>query len=119
MRDHSVLLEGLPTSVVEVTKSEQREEVFAPGPAGTSQDLDDGDDRRAASVLQDDLTDWRTAPNSKLLVTVPEAGRVLAISRSKVYELMDAGHLPSVCIGRSRRIRMSDLRTFVESGERQ
>jgi excisionase family DNA binding protein len=55
---------------------------------------------------------------SKLLVTVTEAGRVLAISRSKVYELMDAGYIPSVNIGRSRRIRVSDLESFVASGER-
>lgn len=56
---------------------------------------------------------------SKLLVTVSEAGRVLAISRSKVYELMEAGYIPSVCIGRSRRIRVSDLESFVASVERQ
>ncbi len=57
-------------------------------------------------------------PVSKLLITVSEAGRVLAISRSKVYELMDAGYIHSVCIGRSRRIRVSDLEAFVASVER-
>ena len=55
---------------------------------------------------------------TKLLITVSEAGRVLAISRSKVYELMEAGYIPSVCIGRSRRIRVSDLEAFVDSVER-
>ena len=35
---------------------------------------------------------------------VEEAGRFLKISRSRTYELMDAGELPFVKIGRSRRI---------------
>ena len=35
---------------------------------------------------------------------VEEAGRFLEISRSRTYELMDAGELPFVKIGRSRRI---------------
>jgi excisionase family DNA binding protein len=38
------------------------------------------------------------------LVRVSEATRFLAVSRSKVYELMDAGQLPFVKLGRSRRI---------------
>ena len=35
---------------------------------------------------------------------VEEAGRFPKISRSRTYELMDAGELPFVKIGRSRRI---------------
>jgi excisionase family DNA binding protein len=40
----------------------------------------------------------------------------LAISRSKFYDLLNSGHLPSVHIGRSRRIRMTDLEEFVKVG---
>jgi len=54
----------------------------------------------------------------KLLLTVTEASQVLAISRSKLYELLNSGHLPSVYIGRSRRIRMKDVEDFVNDGGR-
>jgi len=49
----------------------------------------------------------------KLLVTVVEASEVLGVSRSVIYELMNSARLPSVSIGRSRRIRMGDLEYFV------
>ena len=52
---------------------------------------------------------------TKLLLTVTEASQVLAISRSKLYDLLNSGHLPSVHIGRSRRIRMKDVQDFVNS----
>jgi excisionase family DNA binding protein len=53
---------------------------------------------------------------TKLLLTVTEASEVLAISRSKLYELLNSGLLPSVHIGRSRRIRMKDVEDFVYDG---
>jgi len=52
---------------------------------------------------------------TKLLLTVTEASQMLAISRSKMYELLNTGHLPSVHIGRSRRIRMKDVEEFVDN----
>jgi excisionase family DNA binding protein len=52
----------------------------------------------------------------KLLLTISEATHVLAISRRKLYDLLNSGHLPSVHIGRSRRIRMTDLEEFVKVG---
>jgi excisionase family DNA binding protein len=48
-----------------------------------------------------------------LLVRPEQAARALGISRSKVYELMASGKLRSVKIGRSRRISMESLATFV------
>jgi excisionase family DNA binding protein len=42
-----------------------------------------------------------------------EVARALAISRSRVYELMYKGELKSVKIGGSRRIRYSDLGEYV------
>ena len=54
---------------------------------------------------------------TKLLLTVIEASQVLAISRSKLYELLNSGHLPSVHIGRSRRIRMKDVEDFVNGND--
>ena len=47
------------------------------------------------------------------LLTVVEAAQHLGISRSKVYELLADGQLPSVRIGRTRRIATSALEEFV------
>ncbi len=49
------------------------------------------------------------------LLTVVDAAQHLCISRSKIYELLASGELPSVRIGRNRRITMSDLAEFVEN----
>ena len=38
------------------------------------------------------------------LLSVPETGRFLSVSRSKVYALMECGELPFVRLGRARRI---------------
>jgi excisionase family DNA binding protein len=67
----------------------------------------------------EDIALQQGLPVRKLLLTVPEAGMVLSISRSKVYGLLASGSLPSVCIGRSRRIRVSDVEDFVAGGGRE
>jgi excisionase family DNA binding protein len=64
----------------------------------------------------DDITRHRSVAPTKLLLTITEACQVLAISRSKFYGLLNSGHLPSVHIGRSRRIRITDLEEFVKFG---
>ena len=51
----------------------------------------------------------------RLLYRVTEVAVFLNVSRSKVYELMSSGDLPSVKIDRTRLIRGSDLRAYVES----
>jgi excisionase family DNA binding protein len=38
----------------------------------------------------------------------------LAISRSKVYQLMETGDLPYVKLGKSRRVRWADVLALVE-----
>ena len=47
-----------------------------------------------------------------LAVDVPEAARLLAQSEKTIRRWIAAGLLPSVKRGRSRRIRMDDLRAF-------
>ncbi len=49
-----------------------------------------------------------------LLLTAAEAARALAIGRSTLYELIGAGAIDVVHIGRSARIRHRDLERFVE-----
>ena len=49
----------------------------------------------------------------RLLLTVPEAAAALAISRSKLYELMTSGAITSVRIDGSRRIPLTALEEYV------
>jgi excisionase family DNA binding protein len=50
---------------------------------------------------------------TRLLLTVPEAADALAISRSKLYELIAAGLVRSVRIDGSRRVPVEALETYV------
>ncbi len=53
-------------------------------------------------------------PNHDLqLVTLVEAARYLAVSRSALYAILATGQLASVHIGRARRIPMGELQRFV------
>ncbi|MDQ2755536.1 MAG: helix-turn-helix domain-containing protein [Actinomycetota bacterium] len=52
--------------------------------------------------------------NDKLLYRIPEVALYLSLSRSKVYELVRAGVLPSVKIDGVRRVRGADLLAFVD-----
>ncbi len=56
--------------------------------------------------------DQERAPNG--LVTIVEAARLLAVSRSTVYRLMKSGAIASVRIRGSRRIPASALRRYLE-----
>ena len=49
-----------------------------------------------------------------LLVRVEEAARLLSLSRSMIYEMMNSGELPSVRCGTARRIPLAALRLWVE-----
>ena len=49
-----------------------------------------------------------------LLLTPEEAARALRVGRNKVYELIASGELPSVKLGRCRRIPVDALRQFVD-----
>ena len=60
-----------------------------------------------------------TAGATKLLLTPNEAAGQLAVSRTKIYELMAAGTLRSIHIGRLRRVPIDALRDFIEAMECQ
>ena len=49
----------------------------------------------------------------RLLMTVPEAAEALAISRSKLYELITSGAITSVRIDGSRRIPLTALEDYI------
>lgn len=47
------------------------------------------------------------------LLDVPEATRLLGVSRSSLFELLRTGQLPAVKLGRRTLIRTSELRRFI------
>ena len=49
----------------------------------------------------------------RLLLTVPEAAEALAISRSKLYELMASGAIASIRIEGSWRIPLTALEEYI------
>lgn len=49
-----------------------------------------------------------------LLLRVTEAAEVLGLGRRKMYELLDAGEIKSVYIGRARRIPAGELERYVD-----
>ncbi|MBC5825087.1 MAG: helix-turn-helix domain-containing protein [Candidatus Eremiobacteraeota bacterium] len=49
-----------------------------------------------------------------LVVNVQEAGRLLGIKQTKVYDLMRTRELPFLKIGRSTRIELTAILAFVE-----
>jgi excisionase family DNA binding protein len=51
----------------------------------------------------------------RLLFTVEDVARALNIGRTRVFGLIANGILPSVNIGRSRRIRRRDIEAYVDS----
>ena len=50
-----------------------------------------------------------------LLMRPTEAARTLGISRSRIYELIRSGVLPSVRVGSSVRIPVAELRMWITS----
>ncbi len=49
-----------------------------------------------------------------LLLTVPQTAQRLGLGRSTVYEFIRSGALPSLRVGRLRRITAADLDAFVK-----
>ena len=50
----------------------------------------------------------------RLLVSPEEAASMLSVARSTVYVLIASGELPSVKIGKSRRLRVEDIEEYVD-----
>jgi excisionase family DNA binding protein len=74
--------------------------------------------KRVDGVVVDPGGDLSPA-TPKMLLTAEEAAEVLSIGRSKLYELLSSGAIASVTIGTSRRIRLDDLKRFVDELEHQ
>ena len=55
-----------------------------------------------------------TEPNQGGLARVTEVGGFLRVSRSKVYQMMDAGELAYVKLGKSRRVPWGAVHELVK-----
>jgi excisionase family DNA binding protein len=53
--------------------------------------------------------------HGRLLLTVKEAAEVLAVSERTVFYLIRSGRLPTVQIGRLRRVPLDALREFARA----
>ncbi len=53
-------------------------------------------------------------PKIEKLLKGNDVARLLNISRSRAYILMQTGVIPTVRIGKSRRVRPQDLNEFIE-----
>lgn len=52
--------------------------------------------------------------SQRLLLRPEEAAAILGLGRSTIYELLRAGELPTVHIGRTTRIPARDLQSWIE-----
>ena len=53
----------------------------------------------------------------RLLLRIPEAAETLGLGRTKIYELIAIGELPTIRVGRAVRISVSTLQKWVEARE--
>lgn len=53
-------------------------------------------------------------PMSDRLLTVGDVAELLQLGRSKTYELVMSGTIPSVLIGRSRRIMAASVDAYIK-----
>lgn len=51
--------------------------------------------------------------NENILLTATEVAQLLRVSTSFAYRLMRQGNIPTVRLGRSVRVRSSDLESFI------
>lgn len=57
-----------------------------------------------------------TRAKDDALLTVPEAARILKVSRSLIYQMIHTGELPSIAIRSIVRIRRRDLDQLIRIG---
>jgi excisionase family DNA binding protein len=60
------------------------------------------------------ITSRQSTSHGALLVTIPDAARILAVGRSTIYELIGSGQLATVHIGRAVRVPVEELRRLVD-----
>ncbi len=56
---------------------------------------------------------WEEEPQAKLLATIDEAASLLNIRRTLFYKLVREGEIPTIKVGRTRRVPVMSLREYV------
>jgi excisionase family DNA binding protein len=69
--------------------------------------------------MNSDVNQGRGQKMDRLLISVEDAAELLGVGRSTVYDLMRSGSVPSVRIGRCRRIPLDGLRSYLADLESQ
>ena len=69
--------------------------------------------RRETQDAERQIVDVTLRADDRLLLPVDEAARRLSIGRSLLYELLAAGEIHSIHVGRLRRVPLSALTEFV------
>jgi len=59
------------------------------------------------------------AAPQRLLLRISEVAETLGIGRTKIYEMIATGELPTIRVGRAVRISVSTLQKWVEEREQQ
>ena len=54
-------------------------------------------------------------PTDRMLVSIPQAASALGLGRTRLYELLDAGEIETVKIGKRRLIVWASLVGYVEN----
>jgi excisionase family DNA binding protein len=68
----------------------------------------------AADARRDDVARSAAASGPRLLLTVRETAHALGVGRSTAYELINAGELEVVHIGRACRVPVAVVEAYVE-----
>lgn len=68
---------------------------------------------QAAPISPNPIQAAPTSPNP--ILTAGEVAKILRISKSKVYRMMQQGEIPSVKFGRTSRVRHQDLDDFIQN----
>lgn len=55
----------------------------------------------------------------RLAVTPEEAAEMIGVSRTRIYQLLQRGAIPSLRLGKVRRIRVERIREYLEREEAQ
>jgi excisionase family DNA binding protein len=55
----------------------------------------------------------------RLLLRIPEVAETLGIGRTKIYEMIATGELPTIRVGRAVRISVTALQKWIEEREQQ
>jgi excisionase family DNA binding protein len=61
----------------------------------------------------------KEAATQRLLLRIPEVAEALGLGRTKVYELIADGVLPTIRVGRAVRVSVTALQKWVEEQNHQ